>query len=189
MLAKNKFKGGRLDDFLAQGEAEAKYGPGRYYQINEDLREQAKDKDRLERKREFSLKIYEALKVQLLLDHAFLSLMGLAVMWAAFDLTAVRSFGLGAALGAFYLVLSQRSADSFNAASIEDVKSGPPSPVVPVLLVLIVGKNPETFAFLPALAGFIVERLATIAQAAYPNDFGLSEADLATEAAEAQAQA
>ena len=30
MLAKKPFKGGRLDDFISAGEAEAKYGPNRY---------------------------------------------------------------------------------------------------------------------------------------------------------------
>ena len=183
MMAKNKFKGGRLDDFIKQGEAEAKYGPGRYAQIQEDLTNFAIDKERIARKREYSTKVYEALKKQVLLDHVFLSLMGLAGIWMVFDLETVRSFGLGTGLGFFYLILSQRSADNFGATSLEETKSGPPSLVVPILLVLIVGKNPALFNFLPALAGFVVEKLAVLAQGAYPNDFGLSEQDRASEAA------
>ena len=34
-MARKPFKGGRLDEFLEAGEAEAKYGPGRYAAVSE----------------------------------------------------------------------------------------------------------------------------------------------------------
>lgn len=36
MLARKPFKGGRLDDFVAAGEAEAKFGPQRYAAVAQD---------------------------------------------------------------------------------------------------------------------------------------------------------
>lgn len=177
MLAK-KFKGGNLDDFLSAGEAEAKYGPQRYAAVYEDLRKLEVTRERGERERAYSKKVYEALKRQLLVDHAFLSLMLTAAVWSFFDLMVVRSFAVGAALGTLYLVLSQRSADSFGATSIEETKGGPPPLIVPVILVLLVAKNPGTFGFLPTFAGFSVERLATVAQAFYPADFGLAPSEI-----------
>ena len=107
-----------------------------------------------------------------------LALMLTAAVWSFFDLMVVRSFAVGAALGTLYLVLSQRSADSFGATSIEETKGGPPPLIVPVILVLLVAKNPGTFGFLPTFAGFSVERLATVAQAFYPADFGLAPSEI-----------
>ena len=173
MLAK-KFKGGNLDDFLSAGEAEAKYGPQRYAAVYEDLQNIEVKQEKLEEEREYSRQVYEALKQQLLADHTFLSFVGIAFVWYFFDLTAVRSYGIGAVLGALYLVLAQRSADGFGAQSFEEKKSGPPALIAPVLMVLIAGKNRDTVALLPIFAGFSTERLAFIAQAFYPSDFGLS---------------
>ena len=55
MLAKG-FKGGRLDDFLSAGEAEAKYGPQRYAAVYDDLRKVEVQKERDTRQREYSKK-------------------------------------------------------------------------------------------------------------------------------------
>ena len=83
--------------------------------------------------------------------------------------------------------LSQRSADSFGAASVEEIKGGPPALIAPVLMVLLIAKNPGTFAFLPTFAGFSVERLATVAQVFYPSDFGLEREEAAGAVAGARA--
>ena len=186
-MAKKAFKGGNLDDFLSAGDAEAKYGPQRYAAVYDDLRKLEIKEQRDDRDREYSKRVYDALKKQLLYDHAFLSLLLTAAVWSFFDLTAVRSFVVGAALGAFYLVLSQRSADSFGAASVEEIKGGPPALIAPVLMVLLIAKNPGTFAFLPTFAGFSVERLATVAQVFYPSDFGLKREEDAGAVAGARA--
>jgi hypothetical protein len=179
MLAKKPFKGGNLDDFVAAGEAERKYGPQRYAAVSEDLRSLVVDKTASKEQQEYSKRIYEALKKQLINDHLFLSFMGSAIMWTFFDLTAVKSYALGAALGLLYLVLQQRYVDSFGASSIEDVKGGPPPLVAPILLVLAVAKNPGQLAFLPTFAGFATERLTFVLQALKPDDFGLPPEDVA----------
>lgn len=173
MLAK-PFKGGRLDDFLAAGAAEAKYGPQRYAARYEDLQNIEVAKDKSNKEREYSRLVYEALKKQLLADHVFLSFLGCVIVWYFFDLFAVRSYALGAILGALYLVLAQRSADGFGATTFEEKKSGPPALIVPVLMVLLAAKNPDSIGFLPIFAGFLTERLAFVAQAFYPGDFGLT---------------
>lgn len=173
MLAK-PFKGGRLDDFLAAGAAEAKYGPQRYAARYEDLQNIEVAKDKSNKEREYSRLVYEALKKQLLADHVFLSFLGCAIVWYFFDLFAVRSYAVGAMLGALYLVLAQRSADGFGATTFEEKKSGPPALIVPVLMVLLAAKNPDSIGFLPIFAGFLTERLAFVAQAFYPGDFGLT---------------
>jgi hypothetical protein len=177
MLAKKPFKGGRLDDFLDAGAAEAKYGPQRYASRYEDLRTLEVQREQTNQERERSQKVYAALKAQLLQDHAFLSLLGTALVWSLFDLLAVKSYAVGAALGAFYLYLSQRSADSFGASTPEEVKGGPPALIVPVLMVLLIAKNPQQLSFLPVFAGFATERLAVIAQLIYPSDFGVDAND------------
>ena len=182
MLAKpKKFKGGRLDEFMSAGEAEAKFGPQRYAAVYDDLRKLEVSKEKSEKQRAYSRRVYDALKKQLFFDHAFLSLMGCAIVWSLFDAMATRSYAAGAALGALYLFLSQRSADSFGATSFEEKKSGPPALVAPILMVLLVAKNPEQISFLPIFAGFATERLAYVMQATYPTDFGLS-ADEASDA-------
>jgi len=173
MLAKKPFKGGRLDDFLDAGAAEAKYGPQRYASRYDDLRTLEVKREQTNQERERSQKVYDALKAQLLQDHVFLSLVGAAAMWSFFDLLAVKSYAVGAALGGFYLYLSQRSADSFGASTPEEVKGGPPALIVPVLMVLLIAKNPQQLSFLPVFAGFATERLAVIAQLLYPTDFGV----------------
>lgn len=177
MLAK-KFKGGNLDSFLAQGEAEAKYGPQRYAARYEDLQKLEINNAKVEKGRAYSEKVYEALKKQILSDHVFLSFMGCAIVWSFFDLFAVRSFAAGAALGGLYLVLGQRQGDNFGATSFEERKSGPPALIAPVLMVLIAAKQSEYIGFLPIFAGFSMERISFVAQAFYPADFGLSPEDI-----------
>ena len=59
--------------------------------------------------------------------------------------------------------------------------------IAPVLMVLLIAKNPGTFAFLPTFAGFSVERLATVAQVFYPSDFGLEREEAAGAVAGARA--
>lgn len=136
MLAK-KFKGGRLDDFLSAADAEAKYGPQRYAAVYDDLRDLEVKKDESNKQQEYSRRVYAALKQQLLADHAFLSLVGCTIVWYFFNVLAVRSYAVGAALGALYIYLSGRSADGFGATTIEEVKKGPPALVAPVLMVLL----------------------------------------------------
>jgi len=178
MMAK-KFKGGNLDDFLSAGEAEAKFGPQRYASVYDDLRTLEVKQEQTSKEREYSKRVYEALKRQLLFDHAFLSACGIAITWSFCDLRSMQSYVVGALLGVFYLYLSQRSADSFGAQSVDDVKGGPPSLIVPVIMVLLIAKNPEQLSFLPVFAGFLTERISTVVQAVYPSDFGVLEAQAA----------
>jgi hypothetical protein len=176
-MAKKPFKGGNLDDFMSAGEAEARYGPQRYAAVYEDLRSIEVQKDAQKRETEFNRRVYDAIKRQVLVDDAVLSLTGVALVGALTDLKSAGSFAVGAGLGAFYLFLSQRSADSFGASRIEDVKGGPPALVAPTLLVLIAAKSPLVNV-LPTLAGFFTtERAAVVAQAFYPQDMGLLEDD------------
>ena len=53
-------------------------------------------------------------------------------------------------------------------------RAGPPPIVVPVLMVLIVAKNPGQVSLLPVLAGFTTNYLATLAQIVYPDNFGVT---------------
>ena len=172
MLAKNKFKGGRLDDFLSAGEAEAKYGPGRYAAVAEDAYNIRLNNDRIEQMREQSKLQYAAQKSQLLQDHFFLSAISIAVTWSCFDEKTTFSCAVGAALGALYLYLLQRSVDGVGASTVEEVSKLPPPIVVPVLLVLLVAKNP-TLGLIPMMAGFLVNQLATLLQIAYPDGWGV----------------
>ena len=67
----------------------------------------------------------------------------------------------GALLGALYLVLLQKEADAFGAAFTaaddeeERALPAPPPQVVPVLMVLLVGKYNAVLQLLPVLAGFL----------------------------------
>ena len=177
MLAKNRFKGGNLDDFIKAGDVESKYGPQRYAARYDDVRKLEVSRAAQEIEREQSNRVYAALKAQLLADHVFLSVIGAALVWSIFDLFSVRSYLIGAALGGLYLVLSQRTADSFGATSLDEVKGGPPPLIVPVIMVGLVAKNPQQIGLLPVFAGFATERLAVLAQALYPSDFGLTDND------------
>lgn len=175
MLARKAFKGGNLDDFLSAGEAEAKYGPRRYAAVSDDLYKTEVSKARTEAERERSNREYAAQKVQILSDHLFLSLLGAAAMWTFFDVKAVGSYAAGAGLGALYLYLLQRNADSFGATEIENVSRTPPPIVVPVLLVLLVAKNPGSLALIPCLGGFATNQLATLLQICYPPGWGVPD--------------
>ena len=174
MLAKKPFKGGRLDDFISAGEAEAKYGPGRYAAVAEDawklkVREDETEAGRLRTKLEYAAK-----KSQQLQDHAFLSLLVCAGMWCAFDLKATQSCAVGAAVGALYIYLLQRNVDGIGATTIEEVSKTPPPIIAPVLLVLLVAKNGDTLELLPMLAGFTINQVATLAQIIYPDGWGVA---------------
>lgn len=57
MGSRKPFKGGRLDDFLAAEEAEAKYGPRRYAAVSEDAWKIAREQRELDMNREMSLEV------------------------------------------------------------------------------------------------------------------------------------
>ena len=179
MLAKKPFKGGRLDDFLSAGEAEAKYGPGRYAAVAEDAWKLKVKEDGLNKVRERTKLMFEAQKSQQLQDHAFLSLCACSGFWFGFDFQSTVSCAVGAALGALYLYLLQRSVDGVGASTIEEVSKTPPPIIAPVVLVLLVAKNSATLSLLPALVGFVISQLATLAQIAYPDGWGLPSDDQA----------
>lgn len=70
--------------------------------------------------RDCNLQVYARQKAQMLSDHAFLSLLGVATFWALFSPSATISYGIGAVLGAVYLFLLQRQTDTIGASSLED---------------------------------------------------------------------
>lgn len=170
---KKPFKGGRLDDFLSAGEAEAKYGPSRYAAVAEDAWKLQVSREREEAQRKRSLLEFAAQKNQMLSDHAFLTVVGCAIFWSVSDLQSTYSYLLGAVLGGLYIYLQQRAADSFGAQTYEEVNRLPPPLVAPVLLILIVAKNNAVLSLLPALGGFISNQLALVVQAAYPTGWGV----------------
>ena len=177
MLAKKPFKGGRLDDFLSAGEAEAKYGPGRYAAVAEDAWKLKVKEDGINKARERTRLEFQAQKSQQLQDHAFLSLCACAGFWFGFDLQSTLSCAVGAALGGLYLYLLQRNVDGVGATTVEEVSKTPPPIIAPVLLVLLVAKNSAMLSLLPALTGFAISQLATLAQIAYPEGWGLPQED------------
>jgi len=187
LLAKKPFKGGRLDDFLSAGEAEAKFGPSRYAQVAEDAWKIQVERTRVDEERTRTMAGFEAQKRQMLADHAFLSLLGGAVLWSCFDEKATVSFAVGAALGGLYLYLQQRAIDSVGASTVEEINRLPPPIVAPVLLVGLVAKNSAMLALLPAFGGFATHQLAIIAQLAYPSGWGVppDDAPSTVDAAEA----
>ena len=143
MMARKPFKGGNLGDFMKAGEAEAKYGPRRYAAVNEDLYKLETENTRVESIRQQSNEAYELQKAQILQDHGLLSAIGLAATWAWVTPNAVASYAVGALLGTLYLVLSQRSLDSFGAQTVEEMKGGPPPIVVPVIMSASVASRPS----------------------------------------------
>ena len=173
MLAKKPFKGGRLDDFLSAGEAEAKYGPSRYAQLSEDAWKIETENTRKEEMRKRTVAEFAAQKKQMLSDHAFLSLLGGALLWSTLDLKGTVSYGLGAVLGGLYIYLQQRAVDAVGASTVEELNRLPPPIIAPVLLVGLVAKNQATLALLPAFGGFATHQLAILAQLAYPAGWGL----------------
>ena len=175
MLAKKPFKGGRLDDFISAGEAEAKYGPNRYAAVAEDAWKIRMERDRVDEMRQLSAREYAAQKSQLLQDHLFLAAIGCVAMSACFDEKATISCAVGSALGALYLYLLQRSVDGVGASTVEEVSKLPPPIVVPVVLVLLVAKNGAVLALIPTLAGFLISKLATLTQLVYPEGWGVDE--------------
>ena len=107
----------------------------------------------------------------------FLSAISCVVMSACFDEKATFSCAVGAALGALYLYLLQRNVDGVGASTVEEVSKLPPPIVVPVVLVLLVAKNTATLALIPTLAGFLISKLATLTQLAYPDGWGVAETE------------
>ena len=103
------FKGGRIDEFLQAGEAEAKYGPGRYAAVSEREWKMEVSREESEVRRQDSLAAYNLQKGQLLQDHAILSVCGLAAVWSYVTPTAFLSYGVGSLLGLLYIVLLQRT--------------------------------------------------------------------------------
>ena len=170
LLAKKPFKGGRLDDFLSAGEAEAKYGPGRYAAVAEDAWKIKVKEEQTNAARERTRLQYAAQKSQQLQDHAFLTLMACAGVWCVVDMQATMSLAVGGFLGALYLYLLQRNVDGVGATTVEEVSKTPPPIVAPVLLVFLVAKN-DDLQLLPALGGFAINQLATLAQIAYPDNW------------------
>ena len=132
MLAK-PFKGGRLDDFISAGEAEAKYGAQRYAQISQDAWKLELDNKAVEAQRAASLQEFAAQKVQMLSDHAYLSLFCTAVFWSATDLKTTLSYGVGALLGGLYIYLQQRAVDGWCYGAVRVLRMLK-APVVVVLL-------------------------------------------------------
>lgn len=177
LLAKKPFKGGRLDDFLDAGEAEARYGPRRYAAVADDAWKIQVSQQQTAEARERTKREYAAQKSQMLQDHAFLSLLGVAAMWSLFGLKVVTSYAVGALLGGMYIYLLQRSTDSLGASSIEEVSKLPPPIIVPVLLVLVCAKNTATLGLIPCFAGFATNKLATLYQIAYPEGWGLDRVE------------
>lgn len=176
-MKRKAFKGGRLDEFLQAGEAEAKYGPGRYAAVSEREWKMEVSREESEVRRQESLAAYNLQKGQLLQDHAILSVCGLAAVWSYVTPTAFLSYGVGSLLGLLYIVLLQRTSDSFGAQTIEEMKGGPPPIIVPVLMVLMVAKyqttapwgGDEGLMLLPMLGGFVTNYLAALVQAVYPS--------------------
>ena len=176
-MKRKAFKGGRLDEFLQAGEAEAKYGPGRYAAVSEREWKMEVSREESEVRRQESLVAYELQKGQLLQDHAILSVCGLAAVWSYVTPTAFLSYGVGALLGLLYIVLLQRTSDSFGAQTVEEMKGGPPPIIVPVIMVLMVAKYQTTapwggnegLMLVPMLGGFITNYLAALVQAVYPS--------------------
>lgn len=177
MLARKKFKGGNLDDFLDAGKAEARFGPSRYAAVAEDAWKITVEKKQSDLSRRQSNAIYAAQKRQMLSDHAFLSVLGTAAIWALASEQATGSYVAGALLGGLYTVLLQKQADSVGAAQLgEQAPAAPPPIVVPVLMVLLVSKY-RFLMLLPTLGGFVTCKLATLAQLVYPDDFGVQLED------------
>merc|ERR1712129_597448 len=146
-MGRKPFKGGRLDEFLQAGEAEAKYGPGRYAAVSEREWKMEVSREKSEIRRQESLVAYNLQKARLLQDHGFLSACFLAAVW------------------------------SFGAQTVEEMKGGPPPIIVPVILVLMVAKyqttapwgGDEGLMLVPMLGGFITNYLAALVQAVYPS--------------------
>ena len=55
-----------------------------------------------------------------------------------------------------------------------EVKGGPPALIAPILMVLVVAKNPGQIAFFPIFGGFATYLLSFLLQALKPADFGVS---------------
>mmetsp|Transcript_23740 Transcript_23740/g.75171 ORF Transcript_23740/g.75171 Transcript_23740/m.75171 type:complete len:215 (+) Transcript_23740:3-647(+) len=174
MMPRQPFKGGRFDDFLDAAEAERRFGPNRYAATSEDAWKIETKKQQTAEERRRSMEVYRLQKQQWLSDHVLISLLGAAVVWGVSSASATFSFAVGAAAGAFYLILKQREVDAWNvgaAAAGEEQEAPaprtPPALVAPVLLILAVAKNPDALAVIPALSGFFMQKIAAVAQIAY----------------------
>lgn len=171
MLARKPFKGGRLDEFLQAGEAEARFGPNRYASISEDAWKIEVEQTQSKMSQQQSMEVYGQQKKQILADHALLALLGCAACWSLGSVRLAESYLFGAFLGSFYLVLKGKEVDSIGAASLEEVGgAAPPAVIVPVLAVLLSAKYKSVLMLLPVLAGLFTSKLATLSQLLYEEE-------------------
>jgi hypothetical protein len=167
MLAKKPFKGGQLDDFLAAGEAEARYGPGRYAAAAEDAWRIEAKREKSNEKNARSLELYGLQKAQWLSDHALVSLLGVAVAWNFGTPMTSASFAFGAFIGGFYVFLKQREVDSLAPKTVADARQGPPALLMPAIMMLAVAKNPDYLSLIPTLLGFFMQKVSAVGQLVY----------------------
>lgn len=171
MLARRpKFKGGNLDDFLAAGDAEAKFGPGRYAAVAEDAWKIETKRAEGDVEKARSLELYSLQKTQWLSDHVFISLLGVAGAWSVGSAFVATSFAFGTFFGGLYIYLKQREVDGFNPTSVEEARSGPPALLIPAIMILACAKNPDSLSVVPALAGFFMQKVAAVGQLVYNFD-------------------
>lgn len=175
MMAKKPFKGGRLDDFLAAGEAEARFGPGRYAAVAEDAWRIEAKREKSKADIERSLELYNLQKTQWLSDHVFISLLGVAFVWSISSLLATQSFAFGAFFGGFYVFLKQREVDAWNPKTVEEARRAPPALVMPAIMMLAVAKNPDNLMIIPTLAGFFMQKISAVGQLVYDFDAALEK--------------
>ena len=104
--------------------------------------------------------------------------MALCFTWSVFDAKTTFSVAVGCALGALYIYLLQRNIDGVGASTIEEVSKTPPPIIVPVLLIGLVAKNPDSLMLIPAFSGFLINQLATLLQLVYPDGWGVEDAEV-----------
>jgi hypothetical protein len=167
MMAKKPFKGGRLDDFLAAGEAEVRYGPGRYAAVAEDAWKIEAKREKSDAEKARSLELYELQKTQWLSDHVLVSLLGVAVAWTVGTPMICTSFAFGAFFGGLYVFLKQREVDAWAPKTVEEVRSSPPALLMPAIMVFAVAKTPESLSLIPALLGFFMQKVSAVGQLVY----------------------
>jgi len=167
MMAKKPFKGGRLDDFLAAGEAEARFGPGRYAAVAEDAWRIEAKREKSNEEKVRSLELYGLQKAQWLSDHVLVSLLGVAVAWSVGTPMTTTSFAFGAFFGGFYVFLKQREVDSWAPTTVEEARQSPPALLMPAVMMLAVAKNPDNISLIPTLLGFFMQKVSAVGQLVY----------------------
>lgn len=96
-------------------------------------------------------KLFEKRKWRLIGDNVFIGLLGTCGAWC-FSFKAACSYGLGAVLGTFYLVLLARFVENLGK---EGGGGGSARLILAVLLVLLSTKNKDTLDLIPAVIGFL----------------------------------